>query len=75
MPLFGYVCRDCGAQSELLVRTDEKARCPKCASLKMERQMSHCAPVVAQSADPACSSCALGNDGCCASRQSGGCMP
>ena len=74
MPLFGYICRGCGAQSEMLVRADEKVLCPECGSSKVERQMGRFAPVMGKSAEPACSSCAMANEGCCASHQHGGCM-
>ena len=69
MPLFGYICQSCGKQIELLVRADEKVACPACGSVKMERQMSHFAPVSSDMAAPPCSGCALGNDSCCASGQ------
>ena len=73
MPLFGYKCRACGLQTELLVRADEKVLCPECGSSKMERQMSRFAPVMGQGAEPACSGCALANEGCCTSRQQAAC--
>jgi len=74
MPLFGYTCMSCGAQQELLVRTDEKVICPTCGSSKMERQLSRFAPVMAASPEPACSGCSMGNEACCAARDHRGCM-
>ena len=39
MPLFDYVCADCGATSEMLVRSAEtKVRCPECGGGRMKRQ-------------------------------------
>ncbi|MBL8152069.1 MAG: zinc ribbon domain-containing protein [Blastocatellia bacterium] len=40
MPLFDYVCQDCGHRFESLVRnTEEKVECPVCKSEKTERQI------------------------------------
>lgn len=74
MPLFGYRCLRCDAQSELLVRADEEVCCPVCGSSKMERQMSRVAPVVSSKPEPACAGCSMGNDGCCDARQQTCCM-
>ena len=41
MPLYEYRCRDCGAETELLVRSSaEKPVCPKCKGTKMEKKFS-----------------------------------
>jgi len=42
MPIYDYVCRECGRISELLVRTSENSnsRCPACGSDKMEKLVS-----------------------------------
>ena len=32
MPLFGYLCKQCGKQSELLIRASERPVCPACGS-------------------------------------------
>lgn len=40
MPLFNYICEDCGKEFEELVRSaDEKVPCPKCSSEKVKRQL------------------------------------
>ena len=39
MPIFEYVCRKCHHRFESIVLGREKARCPECASLKLERQV------------------------------------
>ena len=45
MPLFDYVCQQCGHRFEALVRkSDETVECPKCKSEKTERQVGR--PVV-----------------------------
>jgi putative FmdB family regulatory protein len=43
MPLYSFICNDCGAQFELLVgmtRGEEEKVCKKCGSTKISRQMS-----------------------------------
>lgn len=41
MPIFDYVCQDCGNQFELWIRKkDETAVCPECESEDVERQFS-----------------------------------
>ena len=44
MPLYSYTCGDCGAEAELLMRSDDVAICPACGSAKMERLPSWIAP-------------------------------
>lgn len=74
MPLFEYICRRCKQQTELLARSEERVVCPACGSVKMERQLSRFAPVSSAAAEPPCSGCALGNDGCCPSGQNACCL-
>lgn len=61
MPLFEYVCGQCGERHELLVRASDKPTCPACGSKKMEKQASHFAPVNASAPSggggPACEGC------------------
>ena len=40
MPIYEYVCCQCANEFELLVRGEEKAECPNCSSLKLEKQFS-----------------------------------
>lgn len=40
MPLYDFLCRDCGAAAELLVRGAAEPACPACGSLAMDRQLS-----------------------------------
>ena len=44
MPLYGFHCRKCGDDVELLVGFDEAPKCPGCGSRKMDRLMSRVAP-------------------------------
>ncbi len=40
MPLFEYVCSDCGEAFEAVVMGDAKAACPRCESRDLRRLMS-----------------------------------
>jgi putative FmdB family regulatory protein len=41
MPIYEYVCGDCAAKFERLVRAwGERVSCPSCASAKVEKQLS-----------------------------------
>jgi putative FmdB family regulatory protein len=40
MPLYEYVCKQCGQQFEELIRGQEQPVCPHCGSRKVEKQLS-----------------------------------
>ncbi len=40
MPIFEYVCRDCGRAFEAIVNGSRAARCPGCQSESLEKQLS-----------------------------------
>lgn len=40
MPLFRFVCGDCGTDSELLIRGSESPACPACSSERLVKQLS-----------------------------------
>ena len=41
MPIFEYICKDCGKFFERIVpRHDSKTDCPHCSSSKVEKQLS-----------------------------------
>ena len=40
MPIYEYHCLGCGAEFELLVRSDTEILCPSCESAKVTRQLS-----------------------------------
>ncbi len=68
MPLYGYVCRDCGGAFEVLVRGGEDVSCTKCGSLALTRQVSAAAPLTGSTPAPAgcgMSSCCMAQGGCC----------
>lgn len=60
MPLFTFICQDCGAETEILVRGESAPECPKCGSTRLEKQMSRFAALSATSTDPACGPCSVG---------------
>ena len=74
MPLFEYICRSCGALSELLVSGSQKPACPACGSKKMEKQLSTFSAQVASAksfSPPPCGTGSCPTRGCgCAG---GGC--
>jgi putative FmdB family regulatory protein len=40
MPIFEYLCADCGHKFEAIVFGEKKAECPKCHTGKIEQQLS-----------------------------------
>jgi len=40
MPIFDYICDDCGKDFELLIRGSEVAACPVCESTSVTKQLS-----------------------------------
>lgn len=41
MPLFDFICNDCGRASELLITgSEDKPECPACGSTHLSKQMS-----------------------------------
>ncbi len=63
MPLFEYVCAQCGWRFEVLVRGAEKPACPACRSDRLEKQLSVFAVntrgrEAGRAARPACEGCA-----------------
>ena len=54
MPIYEYVCRDCGHQFECLVRNEEKPVCPSCGRRKLAKQLSVPATPVAGDGEAAC---------------------
>jgi putative FmdB family regulatory protein len=49
MPIFEYVCQNCGTEFEHLVfRTDEVVKCPECGQESVNKLMSTCAAKVGQ---------------------------
>jgi putative FmdB family regulatory protein len=76
MPLYEYQCCDCGAEFELLLRGEEKPRCPTCGRENLARLLSVVSGHTASSSQIACpakdicgisrccgSECGLGREG------------
>jgi putative FmdB family regulatory protein len=42
MPIYEFCCNECGQNFEFLVLGSEKAACPACSSMKVNRLMSAC---------------------------------
>ena len=40
MPLYEYICRNCGAELELLLRGQERPSCQACGSDNLEKLLS-----------------------------------
>ncbi|HEX5217233.1 MAG TPA: zinc ribbon domain-containing protein [Vicinamibacterales bacterium] len=40
MPIYDYRCRTCGAEFELIVRSQDTPSCPACQSVELDRQPS-----------------------------------
>jgi putative FmdB family regulatory protein len=67
MPIYEYVCRDCGHQFEWLVRGEEKPSCPSCGRERLTKQLSvpaaHTAAAASGNTCPVQESCGVPN--CC----------
>ena len=76
MPIFEYVCEDCGSKFEKLVRNGEQVLCPSCGQNHLEQQFSSFA-AHANGRDsyagpmPSCPSGMCSNPGLCGSLQTG----
>jgi len=53
MPIYEFNCKECGKDSELLVRSSKwkGEKCPECGSMRLEKKLSTFAPG-GHSADP-----------------------
>jgi putative FmdB family regulatory protein len=40
MPIFEYICQDCGKEFEVIVRNRDATQCPKCHGTKLEQKLS-----------------------------------
>ena len=40
MPIYDYLCRDCGLEFEMLIRSGESAKCPACVDGSLEKLLS-----------------------------------
>jgi len=71
MPLFEYICQDCGKEFEKIVpRHDSVADCPKCSSVRVEKQLSVFAVSGSSQSEsfdaaPGCGRCGAAEPGMC----------
>lgn len=69
MPLYEYVCKQCGERFEALSRPGEKAACEHCGSRDVEKLLSAFAAVSGDSRPPCADGCPhaapRAGDGCC----------
>ncbi|MHC4399179.1 MAG: FmdB family zinc ribbon protein [Planctomycetota bacterium] len=54
MPIYEFVCRECGHPFEALVRGDEKPSCPSCGRKRLAKQLSVPAAHVAGANESMC---------------------
>ncbi len=45
MPIFEYICKNCGKDFEAIIYGAQEPACPKCASTRLEQQLSRFAVV------------------------------
>ncbi len=61
MPIFEYLCEDCGTKFEKLVRRDDRVLCPSCGQDHLSTQFStFAAHANGKSAEPAMGGCPSG---------------
>lgn len=68
MPIFEYVCEDCGKKFEMLIRGNETPECPKCSSKKVKKLLSRfnsTSSGQSSSSGSSCCSCSGGNCSTC----------
>jgi len=69
VPIFEYLCAECGHKFETIVFGEQKAECPKCHTAKLEQQLSTFSADSHGSAAPATgcgqSACCMNNGGGC----------
>jgi len=71
MPIYEYVCRQCGHQFEWLTRDGEKPACPACSRQELEKKLSVPAAHTSGSSSPQCpvqEAGACGMADCCGNR-------
>lgn len=74
MPLFEYECKDCRKTFEVLVKNaDDKISCPECGSKKVEKMLSHFAPLGSSSNKRVNMGCVDDSGPKCSLKDSGGC--
>ncbi len=66
MPIYGYVCKSCGREFEMLVRSSDTPACPACDSKDLDQKLSLIAAPAKQGPEaPICERAAAGACGMC----------
>ena len=69
MPIFEYLCGECGHKFEAIVLGGQKAECPKCHTAKLEQQLStfsaHSHGIAAPASGCGQPACCMNNGGGC----------
>ena len=61
MPIFEYLCEDCGTKFEKLVRREDRVECPSCGQDRLTTQFStFAARANGKAAEPAIGGCPSG---------------
>ncbi len=71
MPIFEYLCEECGHNFETILYGEQRAQCPKCHTEKLEQKLSTFA--VSHGSSKAIPAQGCGQSNCC--RMNGGCEP
>jgi putative FmdB family regulatory protein len=69
MPIFEYVCRDCGREFETFVTGERKASCPGCEGANLGKRLSRpgmvgAADRTAAASEPSFGGCGAGGASC-----------
>lgn len=65
MPIFEYICRDCGKQFESVLFGSQEAECPSCQGKQLDQQLSKFAVGATKSNSmPPCGGGMCGGGGC-----------
>ena len=66
MPIYGYACKSCGREFEMLVRASDTPACPACDSSDLDQKLSLIAAPAKGAADaPVCEAARAGACGMC----------
>jgi putative FmdB family regulatory protein len=65
MPIYGYACKSCGREFEMLVRASETPVCPACDSSDLDQKLSLIAAPAKAADAPMCEAARAGACGMC----------
>jgi len=73
MPIYEYVCEDCGKEFEELVFGERKVSCPHCRSHKTGKLMSYCRHKSGKAYDPVGAASSPGSGSSCSGCSASSC--